>query len=140
MDKILSFLGMCKKAGALETGEEAVYAATRKGKAVLILTASDASDNTVKRAANLSAWSQIEKAALPYEKETLGEMLGKRVCAVITITDLSMAASFAEKLAAGYEEYSDLYKRLKAKQSKLKSGKIGGLAAKTQDKSKRGGM
>jgi ribosomal protein L7Ae-like RNA K-turn-binding protein len=142
MDKILGFLGMCKKAGALEAGDEAVYAAVRSGsrkrRAALILTASDAAGNTVRRAENLSKWSNTELAVLPYTKEQLGEMLGKRVSAVIVITDLNMAASFLKKLSAGYEEYSELYMRLKAKQ--IRRAGIGGLAAKTQDKSKRGGM
>jgi ribosomal protein L7Ae-like RNA K-turn-binding protein len=140
MDKVLSFLGMCRKAGALETGEEAVGAAARKEKAVLILTASDTSDNTAKRATNLAEWSHAENAALPYSKEELGEMLGKRVCAVLALTDINMAASFLEKLSAECEEYTELFQRLKAKQNRNRSGKTGGLAAKTQDKSKKGGM
>jgi len=106
-DKILSFIGLCKKAGKLEIGEESVGIAQRHGKAKLILVASDAASGTAKRAANYSEWGNLPLITLPYDKDTLGDMLGKRVCAVLAITDKSMAKSFIEKIERSSEEISE---------------------------------
>ena len=50
MDKLLNLIGLAKKAGKLEVGEEPVGAAARSKHARLILIASDAADNTRRRA------------------------------------------------------------------------------------------
>ena len=50
MNKALNYLGLAKKAGLLEIGEENTGAAIRGGKARLVLLASDASDNAGRRA------------------------------------------------------------------------------------------
>lgn len=47
-DKALSMIGLATKAGKIASGEFAVESAVRKGKAVLVIIASDASDNTKK--------------------------------------------------------------------------------------------
>jgi ribosomal protein L7Ae-like RNA K-turn-binding protein len=101
-DKVLSFLGLCKKAGKLEIGEESVGSAQRRGRAHVILVASDAAAGTAKRAANYSEWGRVPLITLKYTKDTLGDMLGKRVCAVLAVTDRSMAKSLTEKIEAQY--------------------------------------
>ena len=50
MDKLLNLIGLAKKAGKLEVGEEPAGAAARSKHARLILIASDAADNTRRRA------------------------------------------------------------------------------------------
>ena len=105
MDKALSFLGLSRRAGRLLTGEEGVAGAARSGEAVLLMTACDTADNTRKRAVNLSKWYRIQYVALPWDKDTLGELLDKRVCAIMALTDKGLAAAFLEKLAAAYPEY-----------------------------------
>lgn len=130
MDKLLSFLGMCKKAGALTIGEEAVGAAMRKGKTYLILTASDAADNTAKRADNYAQWGGNILTALPYTKQELGDMLGKRLCAVIAITDLPLAMGFAEKLSNEYEKNKDIYNDMLERYGGRKSGRRNGKSSK----------
>ena len=44
MTKALNYLALARKAGKAELGEEPVGAATRAGKAPLVLVAADASD------------------------------------------------------------------------------------------------
>lgn len=112
MDRTLSFLGMCKKAGALETGEETVDAATRKGKTFLILTASDAAENTVRKAKNYAERGKNVLVNLPYTKEELGAMLGNRPCAIMAVTDISMATGLAEKLKSQNVQHEELLDRL----------------------------
>ena len=99
MDKALNFLGLCKKAGKLLTGEDGVSGAARSGEAALIMTASDTASNTKKKALNLSEWNETPHVQLPWDKDTLGELLDKRVCAILALTDQGLAAAFAKKLS-----------------------------------------
>ncbi|MDR2530466.1 MAG: ribosomal L7Ae/L30e/S12e/Gadd45 family protein [Oscillospiraceae bacterium] len=98
-DKVLSFLGLVKKAGKLEIGEESCGAAQRSGKARLILVAADAASGTAKRASNYAEWGKTPLITLRYTKDELGDMLGRRVCAVLAVTDRGFAAALAKKLA-----------------------------------------
>ena len=118
MDKALNFLGMCKKAGKLLTGEDGVSGAARNGEAALIMTASDTASNTTKKALNLSEWGGAPHVRLPWDKDTLGELLDKRVCAILALTDRGMATAFAEKLAAQYPAYAQTAEVLRAASSR----------------------
>ena len=100
MDKALQFLGLCRRAGKLLIGEDGVSGAARSGQAVLIMVASDTASNTKKKAGNLSRWYEIPLAELPWDKDTLGELLDKRVCAILALTDKGLAAAFRQKLDA----------------------------------------
>lgn len=117
MDKALSFLGLCKRAGKLLTGEDGVSGAARSGTAALIMVAADTADNTRKKAANLAAWNRTPQVSLPWDKDTLGELLGKRVCAILALTDAGLAVAFAEKLAAQEPQLAALAETLKGRQS-----------------------
>ena len=114
MDKALNFLGMCKKAGKLLTGEDGVSGAARNGEAALIMTASDTASNTTKKALNLSEWGGAPHVRLPWDKDTLGELLDKRVCAILALTDRGMATALAEKLAAQDPAYAQTAEVLRA--------------------------
>ena len=118
MDKALNFLGMCKKAGKLLTGEDGVSGAARNGEAALIMTASDTASNTTKKALNLSEWGRAPHVRLPWDKDTLGELLDKRVCAILALTDRGMAAAFAEKLAAQDPAYGQTVQALREASSR----------------------
>ena len=54
MNKILSLLGLCMRAGLLSSGEVSVEAAIKNGKAELIIVSEDASLNTKNRFSNSS--------------------------------------------------------------------------------------
>ena len=53
-DKLLNFLGLCKRAGFLISGAETVTRAISEAKAQLVLYASDVSENSLKKV--LSLW------------------------------------------------------------------------------------
>ena len=57
MPNSLNVLGLARKAGFVEAGEEAAGAACRAGKARVLLVASDASANAQHRAENFTAAS-----------------------------------------------------------------------------------
>jgi ribosomal protein L7Ae-like RNA K-turn-binding protein len=118
VDNALRFLGLCRKAGALLTGEDGVSGAVRSGKAALLMTAADTAENTTKKALNLSRSGNIPQVRLPWDKDTLGELLDKRVCAILAVTDRGLAAAFAEKLAVLDPAYGELAALLREKPSR----------------------
>lgn len=99
-DPILHLLGLAKKAGRLEIGEEPVGAVCRARHARLILLAADAAPNTRRRAAHFGEAGSVLWLEVPYTKGELGFQLGRSSCAMLALTDAGFAASLVEKLAA----------------------------------------
>ena len=96
---ILSLIGLCKKAGRLEVGEEPVGAAARARHAKLLLVAADAADNTRRRCAHFAEAGAVPWAELPFSKAELGGTVGRSSCALVAVTDIGFASSLAAKLA-----------------------------------------
>lgn len=92
-DRLLSFLGLCKRAGYLITGADTVIKSMRDHKALLVLTANDFSDNSLKNVRKAADEYKITLKTLDYPKEELSFALGKH-CGVIGITD----KGFADKI------------------------------------------
>lgn len=116
MENILSMLGLAKKAGRLEIGEEPVGAAARARDARLILLASDAADNTVRRASHFADAGACLCAKIPADKDALGRAVGRTSCAMLALTDIGFAEAVAKKLAAVDEErYGEVAQRLSVK-------------------------
>lgn len=108
MDPILSMIGICRKAGKIEAGEEPVDAAVRARDARLLLLAADAADNTARRCAHFAEVGQCLWLRIPESKYELGRALGRGSCAVLAITDTGLALAVAQRLAehdpAKYDE------------------------------------
>lgn len=108
MDPILSMIGICRKAGRVEAGEEPVDAAVRARDARLLLLAADAADNTARRCARFAEVGQCLWLRIPESKYELGKALGRGSCAVLAITDTGLALAVAQRLAerdpAKYDE------------------------------------
>ena len=116
MDKILSLLGLAKKAGRVEAGEDAVGMAAERHGARLILLASDAAENSARRAKRFAETGNCLLAELPADKETLGRAVGLASCAMLAVTEIGFASAMGEKLAAlDPERYGGLSERLKLK-------------------------
>ena len=99
-DPILHLLGLAKKAGRLEVGEEPVGALCRARQAKLVLLSADAAPNTCRRAAHFGQAGNVLWLALPFSKAELGLALGRSSCAMVALADSGFAASILEKLAA----------------------------------------
>ncbi len=99
MDNALNLLGLAWKAGRLEAGEEPVGASARARKAKLLLLASDAADNTVRRAAHFGQAGKVLFLTTPYTKAELGRAVSRSSCAMLALTDAGLAGAFAQKLA-----------------------------------------
>ena len=120
MDNTLHLLGIAKKAGRLEVGEEPVGAAARARQARVILLACDAAANTARRAGHFGEAGNVLWLTVPYTKAELGGAVGRASCAMLALTDAGLAASLVKKLAAADpERYGPAYEQLGKKAEKV---------------------
>ena len=98
-DSALTLLGLALRGNRLAVGEEPVKEACKARRALLVISARDAADNSVGLAGRMAELGGVPWVRLPWDKETLGRALGRRLCAVAALTDRGLAAALAEKLA-----------------------------------------
>ena len=116
MDSALHLLGIARKAGRVEAGEEPAGAACRARQAKVLLVAADAADNSVRRAARFAEAGQVPCLRTPWDKGVLGGAVGRTACAMLALTDAGLSAALAEKLAqADPEAYGPAAEALRAK-------------------------
>ena len=97
-DSALKLLGLALRGGNLAVGEEPVREACKTRRATLVLTAADAAQNSVDRCRRWAEEGGAAWVCLPWDKEALGNALGRKLCAVAALTDRGLAAALAEKL------------------------------------------
>ena len=105
--KIYSFIGLARKAGAVQTGEELVVKAIRRKKACLVIIANDASMNTRGKIEHALKGTGIPMFLFG-DKEKLGHALGKPFFSAIAITD----NGFSERVKEMIEETMNYNKSL----------------------------
>ena len=102
-DKLLQALGLSARGGKLIAGTQMICEALQKKKknVLMVLAASDNSENTAKRLADRCAFYGVELIALPYDGDTLSGAIGKsgRVAAVAVVDEsfCRLIRSAAEK-------------------------------------------
>ena len=84
-DKILNFLGLCRRAGKLTIGNDAVVDEVKNGKAKLVIVSGDISLNTEKKLKIICGDNNVECLKLNRSRDELSFSLGKFcvVCAVL---------------------------------------------------------
>ena len=112
---ILSLLGLAKRGGMLVAGEEPVDAMVRAKDARLLLTASDAAENTARRVRHFAETGACLLLQLPFTKEELGHAVGITSCAVVALTDIGFAASIVRRMAVEDPSYSECAEKLEIK-------------------------
>lgn len=95
-DNALRFLGICRKAQKLVSGDTAVFKAVQSGDAELVIIASDASDNTKKRFQDKCSTYGIT-AVTAFTVADLGSVTGHEVRAVCAVTDEGLAKAVLER-------------------------------------------
>lgn len=95
--KVLSYLGLAKKAGRAAIGSEQARAAIRDGSAALVLMASDASANAVKRAEDACAYYKRRLVPVDFTAAELGAAAGKAPAVLVAFCDEGFAEA-VEKL------------------------------------------
>ena len=107
MHRSLGLLGLARKGGRVELGEEAVGAACRSGHARLLILAQDAGDSVRRRAEFFVRSGKPPCIVLPFTKDELGSAVGRNVCSVAALTDVSLARAFVAALGEP-ERYADV--------------------------------
>lgn len=108
-NKMLSMLGICRKAGRLAVGSDAAMTAVRSaggGKAKLLLISSDASARTAKQFIDKCAYYGIPSVRVAADSFAIGHAVGKNAVAVCAVTDSSLASAL-EALAVGGEQITE---------------------------------
>ena len=104
-DKVLSLLGLARRAGKLEAGFDAAVSAARAKKARLLLAAQDVSEKTVK---NLQY--EGDRVEIPTVRVKAGMEETSRACnvraGVLAVTDQGFAAALLKELEREKEEIS----------------------------------
>jgi ribosomal protein L7Ae-like RNA K-turn-binding protein len=119
MDKALNYLALARKAGRIELGEEPVGAAARAQKARLVVVAEDATDHTWRRAQSFVSGSEQICLRVPYNKDLLGQAVGRTALALAAFTDPAMALAFVKALGQP-EKYKEALETLTAKADRAK--------------------
>ena len=123
-DKALGFLGLARKAGKLQTGEETVSALLAEKRARLTVLADDAGEAVARKVRGLAEGSRQRIIRIPYDKLCLGAALGRPSVSVAAFSDVSMALAFVKVLPAGtadpelLEDLERRVARVKAKRKK----------------------
>jgi len=123
----INYLSLAKKAGRIEVGEEPTGAAARAIHARLVILASDAPDNTRRRARSFVAGTGQQLVTVPFSKEELGAALGKSVVAMAAITDPALALAFLKALeddgryAQAIEDLTGRARRVRLRQQEEKA-------------------
>lgn len=116
MEHILSMIGLAKKAGRVEIGEEPVGSAVRAKKARVILIAQDAAASSVRRARSFANVGNCLYLTIPADKDDLGRCLGRTSCAMAAVTDIGFADAIVKKLAAiDPEKYGEAAEKMDVK-------------------------
>ena len=104
-DKVLSFIGLCRKAGRLSSGHDAALEAVIKNKARLCLLTADASDRLVREFKKAAEYDgrRLDVIQTAYTMEQIRAATGLRA-AVITIDDEGFAKKTAKLYKAVIEE------------------------------------
>ena len=119
MSKAMNYLGLARKGGLAELGEEPVGAIARTGKAYVILVAGDASDHTWRRAKSYAAGTEQQCIRLSCTKDEMGQAVGRTSLAIAAVTDVQLALALVKSLGEP-EKYKDALEVLTAKAEKAK--------------------
>lgn len=121
MDNILGAIGLAFKSGRLAAGEEPAGDACRAHNCRLLLTAEDASENTLRRARHSVEAGRCPLLETPWTKEELGRAVGRASCAVLAVTDLGFARAIAGRLAAADgARWGEAARELEAKEERAR--------------------
>lgn len=89
--KLLNFLGIARKAGAISPGEFLTERELKGNRAYLVIVSAEASERTKRMFSGMGAYRKVPV----YEfgrKEELGRAIGREFCAVLAVTQESFSA------------------------------------------------
>ena len=105
-DRAIGLIGLMRRAGAIEIGEDNSGSAVSAGKAKLLLTAADASENALRHAERFTQGRRVITVPLHYTREELGKALGIGGCSMAAVTDIGFANALMKALC---EQKPEMY-------------------------------
>ena len=96
-NKVLSLLGMAMRGRNLVSGEFQTLEAIRRGSAMLVIIAEDASDNTRKLFSDKCSWYEVP-IAFYGTRESLGRALGKDFRSSLGVCEAGLADAIVKQL------------------------------------------
>lgn len=96
-NKIFSLIGIATKAGKTVSGEFSVERAVKDGKAVVVVVADEASDNTKKMFTNMCNFYDVP-LYIYGTKEELGRAMGKQMRASMALTDEGLGRALEKQI------------------------------------------
>lgn len=99
-DRLLGAIGLCKRAGKLICGVPLICTEMRKGSQIqMVLSASDASDNTKKKLNDKCKYYGVALTELPYTADQLSAAVGKDApIGAVAVTDARLMQAVKEHL------------------------------------------
>ena len=97
MDRLLSFLGLCRRARKLAIGAQVAAESIESKKSHLIIYASDFSGNSLKPVLEAAEKNGVEVLMINRTKNELGLALGK-LCGVASVEDGGFAAKLSQMI------------------------------------------
>ena len=97
--KALNLIGLAQRAGKAVSGGFSVEKAVKEGRAVLLIIAEDASDNTKKRFYNMGTFYQVPVIEFSC-KDGLGSCIGRAERSSLALTDAGLAEAVLKALDA----------------------------------------
>lgn len=99
-EKFFAMIGLAKRAGKINIGEDRIKSDIRQNKARLVIIASDASENTKKSIKNSCNYYKV-KYIEAEDKALLGKSIGKEICVAVAVNDENFAKAIENKLNQG---------------------------------------
>ena len=96
-NKVLSLLGMAMRGRNLVSGEFQTLEAIRRGSAMLVIIAEDASDNTRKLFSDKCSWYEVP-IAFYGTRESLGRAIGKDFRSSLGVCEAGLADAIVKQL------------------------------------------
>lgn len=106
MDKVLSLLGLCRRAGRLEGGFDLCREAARTKKAALLLAAADVSEKTCKNLRYEAERAGIQAVRLHADMAELSRACGLRA-GVVAVNDRGFAQAILKEYGNGPEAHRE---------------------------------
>ena len=104
-NKLCGLLGICKRAGALTVGFDAVCADMQNGNARLVLLAADAAEKTAKEIHFIAKTANCTVAVIALAKADIAAALGlQKPIAVLATADDGFAAAMKKYIPAELKE------------------------------------
>ena len=96
-DKVLGTIGLAVRAGKLVSGEFMTERAIRDGEAELVIIADDASAGTKKKFTDSCRYYRVPILYV-FDKDTLGQSIGKRERASVAVLDKGFAGAIRKNM------------------------------------------